>query len=134
MADGQNCALRLEKEYEMRLQVRESMALDACVYHPASHHAMPVILLQDSDAQWVCRLEQEQAAAAAAKDGVRRELDAQIEAITRRLNELSTAEARRERRRTELAEEVPSRNFLTLLSARQQLYSNVWERWIFPTQ
>lgn len=58
------------------------------------------------DAEWAARLEETQAAAAAAKDSVRRELDAQIEAITRRLNELSSAEARRERRRTELSEEV----------------------------
>ena len=64
------------------------------------------MVLQNADEQWAARLEESQAAAAAAKDGVRRELDAQIEAITRRLNELSTAEARRERRRTELAEEV----------------------------
>jgi hypothetical protein len=62
--------------------------------------------LQEVDAEWAARLEEAHAAAAAAKDGVRRELDAQIEAITRRLNELSSAEARRERRRTELAEEV----------------------------
>jgi hypothetical protein len=62
--------------------------------------------VQEADAEWAARLEESQAAAAAAKDGVRRELDAQIETITRRLNELSSAEARRERRRTELAEEV----------------------------
>jgi ppGpp synthetase/RelA/SpoT-type nucleotidyltranferase len=62
--------------------------------------------LQEVDAEWAARLEEAHAAAAAAKDRVRRELDAQIEAITRRLNELSSAEARRERRRTELAEKV----------------------------
>lgn len=72
-----------------------------------SYHWMCCQMMQEVDAEWAARLEETQAAAAAAKDSVRRELDAQIEAITRRLNELSSAEARRERRRTELSEEVP---------------------------